>query len=200
MNGPNSPAQSPLARLLAGNARFAAGAPVHPHQSADRRAGLTAEQAPCALVLSCSDSRVPPEVVFDQGLGDLFTVRTAGHVVDDTVAATLAFGIGVLKVPLLVVLGHEQCGAVTAALESEARASGPLAPLLARIRPALGELPAGAADDNLLEAAVRANVRHVAGEVRVMAASLMDTPPPVAGAYYHLQSGRIEIIDDGESG
>ena len=190
----NSP--PPLTRLLHGNARFAAGKPRYPRATADRLRELTGGQNPFALVLSCSDSRVPPEIIFDQGLGDIFTVRTAGHVLDDAVTATLAFGIAVLRAPLVVVLGHEQCGAVTAALQSEGEADGPLAPLLEAIRPALAGPPRAASDADGLEAAVKANVGLVVSQVRALAASLVEEPgPDIVGAYYRLGDGRIELLD-----
>ncbi len=106
-----------LAELQAGNLRFTQGRSRHPHQDAGRRAELTGGQAPFAVVLACSDSRVPPEIVFDQGLGDLFVVRTAGEVVDDGVLGSIEYGVAALGAPLVVVLGHESCGAVRATLD-----------------------------------------------------------------------------------
>ncbi|MDX1664477.1 MAG: carbonic anhydrase [Candidatus Promineifilaceae bacterium] len=200
MNSDNVSSSLPLDRLLAGNARFAEGRPQHPQQSPARREGLMKGQTPFALILSCSDSRVPPAIVFDQGLGDLFTVRTAGHVLDDAVNATLAFGIGVLQVPLVVVLGHEQCGAVAAALQADVDAGDPLAPLLARIRPALADLRPHDAAAAHFEAAVKANVHLVLGQVRALAASLREVPPRVIGAYYRLEDGRVEILEENEQG
>lgn len=99
-------------RMLAGNRRFSQGDAEHPWQDKETRESLIDAQHPDAAVLSCSDSRVPPEIVFDQGLGDMFTIRTAGEVLDDAVVASLEFAVEALKVSLLVVLGHEHCGAV----------------------------------------------------------------------------------------
>ena len=101
--------------LLAGNARFAAGKPLHPNQSVNRREELRIGQSPRAAVFTCGDSRVPVELLFDVGLGDIFTIRTAGEVVDAAVLASLEFAVEALDVEVLVVLGHESCGAVKAA-------------------------------------------------------------------------------------
>lgn len=103
-------------QLLAGNRRFLEGRPAHPGQDADRRAEVAAGQRPRAVVFGCSDSRVAAELIFDQGLGDLFVVRTAGHTVDVSVLGSLEFGVGALDIPLVVVLGHDSCGAVAATL------------------------------------------------------------------------------------
>jgi carbonic anhydrase len=102
--------------LKEGNERFAAGAAQHPDQSVEHRASLASGQQPFAAVLSCSDSRAPAELIFDQGLGDLFVIRTAGQVLDAAVLGSLEFGVGVLHVPLIVVLGHRSCGAIKATL------------------------------------------------------------------------------------
>ncbi len=101
--------------LTAGNARFMADERAHPHQDVHFRHRLAAKQTPFAIFFGCADSRVAAEIIFDQGLGDLFVVRTAGHVVDPSVLGSLEFGVGVLDCPLIVVLGHDSCGAVQAA-------------------------------------------------------------------------------------
>ncbi|KAA8818616.1 carbonic anhydrase [Bifidobacterium vespertilionis] len=114
-------ANATWSRLLAGNRRFAEGKPEHPWQDATTRETLIDRQNPDAAVLACSDSRVPPEIVFDAGLGDLFTVRTAGQIIDDAVLASLEYAVAKLHVSLLVILGHEGCGAIdTAAAELDA--------------------------------------------------------------------------------
>ena len=118
---PGQDARSPgqvWAALTAGNERFVSGEPEHPHQDADRRAQLAQGQAPIAALFGCSDSRLAAEIIFDAGLGDLFVVRNAGQVVGDTVLGTLEYAVDVLHVPLIVVLGHDSCGAVAAAIAS----------------------------------------------------------------------------------
>lgn len=110
-----TPAQAWLA-LKEGNERFVAGRPQHPSQSIEHRAGLAVSQQPAAVVFGCADSRVAAEIIFDQGLGDMFVVRTAGHVIDSAVLGSLEYAVSVLDVPLVVVLGHDSCGAVGATL------------------------------------------------------------------------------------
>lgn len=102
--------------LKEGNERFVAGRPEHPSQSIEHRASLAAEQRPIAVVFGCADSRVAAEIIFDQGLGDMFVVRTAGHVIDSAVLGSIEYAVTVLGVPLVVVLGHDSCGAVKASI------------------------------------------------------------------------------------
>ncbi|MGC5049742.1 carbonic anhydrase [Micrococcus porci] len=104
--------------LQEGNRRFVAGTPGHPNQDSERRHGLTEGQAPIAVIFGCADSRLAAEIIFDVGLGDVFVVRTAGHVVDDAVLGSLEYAVDALDVPLIIVLGHDSCGAVTATVES----------------------------------------------------------------------------------
>jgi carbonic anhydrase len=108
-----------LRELKKGNARYAENRPTHPRRGAKQRRELSTAQRPFAAILTCSDSRVVPEILFDQGLGDLFVVRNGGNVVDDTVLGTLEYGAAHLKTPLIVVLGHTRCGAVTAAVRGD---------------------------------------------------------------------------------
>ena len=110
-----SPAQAWQA-LKEGNERFVAGRPEHPSQSIEHRASLAAEQRPIAVVFGCADSRVAAEIIFDQGLGDMFVVRTAGHVIDSAVLGSIEYAVTVLGVPLVIVLGHDSCGAVKASI------------------------------------------------------------------------------------
>src|SRR5262245_3568774 len=112
---PTSPDEA-LAELLAGNERFVTGARIHPHQDAERRAEIAGAQRPFAVVFGCSDSRLSAEIIFDRGLGDLFVVRTAGHIVGGEVMASLEYGVAVLGATLVDVLGHESLGAVAATL------------------------------------------------------------------------------------
>src|SRR3954447_1208565 len=104
--------------MLRGNARFVAGEPRHPRQDVERRSELAGAQNPRAALFGCSDSRLAAEIIFDKGLGDLFVVRNAGQVISDSVIGSLEYAVAVLGVPLIVVLGHDECGAVAAAIES----------------------------------------------------------------------------------
>jgi carbonic anhydrase len=127
--------------MLAGNQRFVAGTPEHPRQDVERREELAAGQAPIAALFGCSDSRLAAEIIFDKGIGDLFVIRNAGQVISESVVGSIEYAVAVLKVPLLVVLGHDQCGAVRAAIDSVAPDATPLPPhinsLVSRIVPAV---------------------------------------------------------------
>src|SRR6185436_20857791 len=107
-----------LQELLAGNERFVTGARIHPHQDAERRAAVAGSQRPFAVVFGCSDSRLAAEIIFDRGLGDLFVVRTAGHIIGPEVLGTIEYAVGVLGTPLIAVLGHDSCGAIAATLDA----------------------------------------------------------------------------------
>ncbi|QNP72290.1 carbonic anhydrase [Streptomyces roseirectus] len=137
--GPPATAAEALAELLAGNRRYAAGRPSHPHEDRRLRHALAGGQHPYAVVLGCVDSRVPPELIFDQGLGDVLCLRTAGQVLDEAVLASVQYGVAELRIPLVLVLGHERCGAVAATLDhlrSGADAPGHLELLVEEIAPA----------------------------------------------------------------
>ncbi len=112
-----TPAQA-WAEMQAGNARFVAGTPKHPHQDALRRVEVSASQYPHAMMFGCSDSRLAAEIIFDEGLGDLFVIRNAGQVISESVVGSLEYGVAALGIPLIVVLGHDTCGAVAAAIAS----------------------------------------------------------------------------------
>src|SRR6201991_1208177 len=113
---PNTSPVTAWKALKEGNERFVAGEPEHPSQGVEHRASLTAAQKPTAVVFGCGDSRVAAELIFDQGLGDMFVVRTAGHVIDSAVLGSLEFAVGALGVSVIVILGHDSCGAVKATL------------------------------------------------------------------------------------
>jgi carbonic anhydrase len=126
--------------MLAGNHRFVTGAPAHPNQNVETRHELVASQNPVATLFGCSDSRLAAEIIFDQGLGDLFVVRNVGQVISDSVIGSLEYAVEILKVPLIVVLAHDACGAVRAAIDGTAIDAAPLPPqiwkLIAPIIPA----------------------------------------------------------------
>lgn len=118
MTDPVLNAADALAELLAGNQRFVDGQRAHPNQDAHRRAQVALGQKPFALIFGCSDSRVAAEIIFDRGLGDLFVVRTAGHIIDNGVLGSIEFGVDLLEIPLVVVLGHDGCGAIQATMQA----------------------------------------------------------------------------------
>jgi carbonic anhydrase len=189
-----------LARLKSGNARFVTNASEALPISAPRRTQLAQGQSPFASVLSCADSRVPPEVIFHTGLGDLFVVRAAGHVSDRSVLASLEYGVEHLHTPLLVVMGHESCGAVKAAVETPSSTSlGPnLDYLLKSIRPAVART-AGQPADIRLRAAILANVEETINqliETSSILKHLAETQQlTLVGAYYELASGKVHFSE-----
>jgi carbonic anhydrase len=187
-----------LERLKDGNERFVSDVTADLHIDAARRAELVAGQAPYALILSCADSRVPPEIVFNTGLGELFVVRSAGEVLDRSVLASLEYGAEHLKSPLLVVMGHEFCGAVKAAKERKPGVSvGPnLDFLLKQIQPAVARADKALFDEPL-RAAVLANVELIVSELQVQSPILHTLVErgrlQIVGAFYELSTGRVSF-------
>jgi carbonic anhydrase len=189
-----------IERLKAGAARFTAGGVHHPDQDKTYRATLAAGQHPFACVLSCVDSRVPPEIVFDQGLGDLFVARSAGQVLDRAVIGSVQYGVAELKVPLVVVLGHEKCGAVKATLEAVEKNSPAMGndidALVAAIRPAVAQAEEENGADKL-DAAVRHNVLNIVADLAtmpVLGAAVTAGSLKIVGARYDLDTGAVEFL------
>ncbi|WP_309055413.1 carbonic anhydrase [Streptomyces sp.] len=178
-----------LAELRAGNARFAALRQRHPHEDAGRRSAVAVAQHPFAVVLGCVDSRVAPELVFDQGLGDLLSIRTAGQALDEAVLGSVQFGVEELGVGLVVVLGHERCGAATAAVEY-VRTGVPVAGHLARVVEELA--PAARAARGLpgdwVENTVRCHVDRVRDR---LAGDAAFSGAGIVGARFDLETGRV---------
>jgi len=189
-----------LARLKAGNLRFVAGKTRHAHESADWRKHLVGEQRPIATVLGCSDSRVPPELVFDQGFGDLFVIRVAGNVVAREVVGSVMYAALHLRTPLFIVLGHASCGAVTAALQTRLKgAEEPesIAILLKLIDPAFRRidttLPFAAAVAAGIEANVRLSVEQL-GDLPGAKAAIKEARITLVGGIYDLQTGAVNFL------
>src|SRR5207248_2205063 len=225
---PDQPIVSPaeaIPRLKEGNGRYTGGNQQHPHESiedrryiatnsyenagmtflgmtaaqaAGRRAELTKSQHPFAIIVSCSDSRVPPELVFDQGLGDLFVLRVAGNVIDDHSLGSIEYAVNHLAIRLIVVLGHQRCGAVKAAKETIAakgNAAAHIQSLVEAIRPAVE-----ATINGDLEATVEANVKDV---VKALSSSMPVLKPKVdsgelqvIGGDYSLDTGAVAFLDE----
>jgi carbonic anhydrase len=191
-------AKEGLALLVEGNRRWQGLRPEHPHEGAEIRSSLVAAQHPFATILSCVDSRVPPELVFDQGLGDLFTVRTAGQVLDEAVLGSIAFGAGELGIPLVVVLGHQSCGAVGAtvdAVDAGEEAPGHIQALVEAISPAVP--PAGPDRTTRVAAAVDQNIRNIVAALRADAdlhEAVEHGAVTVVGARYDLDSGAVTLL------
>jgi carbonic anhydrase len=203
MSGPTTtctPAEA-LQRLRAGNARFVRGEAVFPTVQARVLTELKKGQQPFATILSCSDSRVPPELVFDAGLGDLFVIRVAGNVLGPSVSGTLEYAAAHLHTPLFVVMGHENCGAVTAAIDTRVRAAQlekRISVLLENILPALDDIDLDAPAEARLHAAVEANVRRTMRTLQESPegrAASSSGEVMLVGAIYDLDSGRVTFLE-----
>ena len=195
---PTVSAERGLQMLIDGNKRFVAGNLTSLGNLAQDRDQLTAGQSPFAVVLCCSDSRVPPEIVFDQTLGQIFVVRTAGQVIDEAARSSIVYGVDYLKAPLLVVLGHSGCGAVDAAI---AALMGNAIPGYAyRFVEAIGPAARSVLNEpgDQLDNAVRANIEMGVDQLRtaepVLAAAVGSGSLTVAGGYYDLASGEVSIL------
>ena len=194
-------ADEALARLQAGNLRFVRGEASFPTGQKEILAELALGQQPYATILGCSDSRVPPELVFDAGFGELFVIRVAGNVLGPSILGTLQYSALHLKTPLFVVLGHEGCGAVKAAIASRfdgSQQAGRIEILLEQIIPALDGLDPQAPPAELLSAGVEANVRRVVRELLETPeakARMADSGMRLVGAVYELETGRVRFLD-----
>jgi len=188
-----------LAMLQAGNERFHGFHAVHPDQSPERLKELLDGQHPWAVVISCSDSRVVPELVFDQGLGDLFTVRTAGNVVGEYELASVEYAVEHLGAPLVIVMGHTQCGAINAFLhEGDQPCHGHMKQLVAYLKAEEEEREA-AANGLTLDEATRANIAHGVHVVERLFHEIEAGGHPlnakVVGALYHIENGQVEWVE-----
>jgi carbonic anhydrase len=202
MSSPTSPsytADEALARLIDGNDRFVRGEARFPTVQKEILAALAKGQRPYATIVGCSDSRVPPELIFDAGFGELFIIRVAGNVISPEVMGTLQYAGVHLRTPLFVVLGHEGCGAVKAALAAKAgaRERSHIALLLDNILPGLRDLPPELAPDEKARAAVEANVRwsmHQLRETPEVKARMVEGTMKLVGAIYELDSGHVQFL------
>ena len=189
------PRSRPIRRceiLVAGNQAFVAAGGSCARQSPARRAEVSTAQHPVAVVVGCADSRVPPEAIFGQGIGNLFVIRVAGNVVDDTVLGSIEYAVDHLGATLVVVLGHERCGAVEAAV-SAAPAPAHVDAVVRRIRAALAGKKAPL--DEAVRINVAASVRDIAGSTPVLAPAVQKGRVKVVGARYDLDSGAVELLD-----
>jgi carbonic anhydrase len=199
------PASEAQERLRAGNRRFVANIRSHDSVAEARRAEVAAAQQPFAIILGCSDSRVPAEIVFDQGLGDLFVIRVAGNIVAPSQIGSVEFAAGQYGTRLVVVLGHTQCGAILATIDHllrpTANPSKNLHSIVARVKPAVEPLLAvhPAHSEALVREAVRANVRasvfHLRRGSDVLEQLIATNGLVIAGAEYSLETGIVEFLD-----
>ncbi len=192
--------EDPLSKLIDGNKRFVSSAPVKKDVGDKRRQELTKGQYPFATVLSCSDSRVPPELVFDQGLGDIFIIRVAGNVVEPTTLGSIEYGVEHLHTPLLVILGHESCGAVKATLETTGKPEGNIGAILKKIMPAVNTAKKSKKDKaETLQIAIQENIRNTYKDIlknsKIVSELVHEGKLKVIGAEYYLSTGKVEAID-----
>ncbi|MGW0469280.1 carbonic anhydrase [Streptomyces sp. NPDC003027] len=185
--------------LMSGNERFVSGSSEHPNQDAARRTETAPSQKPFAVLFGCSDSRLAAEIIFDRGLGDLFVVRTAGHVAGTEVLGSLEFGVAVLNAPLVVVLGHDSCGAVAAAcsaLENGQTPGGFVRDVVERVTPSV--LAARAAGRESAEEILAAHIEHTVDLLlersRVLADAVAAGRLGVVGLSYRLTDGSAQLV------
>ena len=190
-------ADDALRRLSSGDKRFVAGNSEEPHGAAlvERRHTLAKDQKPFAVIVSCSDSRVPPELVFDVTLGDLFVVRTAGEVVDAFALGSIEYAIEHLGTRLIVVMGHQRCGAVSAAV-SRATETGNIPDVLKAISPAVEETKGQSGDsiDNAVRANARDIARHLQNASPIITPLVQTGELKIVAAYYSLDTGKVELL------
>ncbi|HSF76315.1 MAG TPA: carbonic anhydrase [Microcoleus sp.] len=184
-----------LKKLMEGNQRYIEQKRTFPDQARSRVVEVAQGQHPFATILACSDSRVAPEIIFDQGLGDLFDIRVAGNFLDDVVLGNIEYATLELGVPLLVILGHERCGAVKAALDGKA-VPGHISTLVAAIKPAVDSTKGQTGDawDNAVRANVKMNVNKLQSSSPILAEAVKAGKLKVVGGRYDLDSGKVEII------
>jgi carbonic anhydrase len=194
---PATPAAA-FAELLAGNQRFVTGNRIHPHQDVEHRSALAAEQRPFAVLFGCSDSRLAAEIIFDRGLGDLFVVRTAGQVVGAEVLASIDYGVSVLGAPLVVVLGHDSCGAIKAAHAAMAgeRPAEHLRPIVDRVTPSLRQAYSRQITDldRIADLHVERTIDLIAGAGTAVGEAVAAGRCAVVGMSYHLADGRVTTL------
>jgi carbonic anhydrase len=196
--------------MTRGNEHFVTGAPAHPRQDVDRRAELVAAQRPMSALFGCSDSRLAAEIIFDKGLGDLFVVRNAGQIISDSVVGSLEYAVSVLEVPLIVVLGHDNCGAVNGAINMLGPDAAPLPPhiesLVSRIVPAIRRVagkaglfaPDGSLDPQAVDALEvgREHLRDTIAELmessELITQAIAEGNLAIVGANYRLGQGRVQ--------
>ncbi len=184
-----------LRRLIEGNKRYISSNLKHPGRSSERRFELKHGQHPFAIILGCSDSRVPPEVLFDQGLGDLYVVRVAGNVVGKMIVASIEYAVLHLNVSLIMVMGHSQCGAVKATCDNE-KLEGSLPSLTSALSPAFNS--AKDMPGNLIENVAIANIRNVVkelGQTGVNFSEMIESGKlTIVPAYYNIGTGKVDLL------
>lgn len=195
---PNANPISAWKSLREGNERFVSGTQVHPSQGVAHRAQLVNAQHPTAVLFGCGDSRVAAEIIFDQGLGDMFVVRTAGHVLDDSVLGSIEYGVQILNVPLIIVLGHDGCGAVKAALDAVDHGNIPdgfIRSVVERVTPSIlkGRQEGLTTVDDLETRHVVETGSLIMQRSRIIADRVAAGTCAIAGVTYKLSDGRVQL-------
>jgi carbonic anhydrase len=193
----NLSAQAALNKLIEGNERYIADHLEHPHEDAQRRVELSRTQHPFAVVLGCADSRVIPELIFDQGIGDIFTIRIAGGVPGDGVIASIEYAIEQFGTQLVVVVGHERCGAVTAAIKHEA-VNGKGSSLMRFIEPAVQSILTQPGDllTNAIQAHAKRTVDILLRQEPILRNHYENGSLAILPAYYHLATGKVDFLSE----
>ena len=191
---PPSP-DAALKRLMDGNQRFLKQKSKHPDQSKARMKEVAQAQHPFATVLSCADSRVAPEILFDEGIGDLFDIRVAGNIVIPEVLGSIEYAVAILGTPVLMVLGHERCGAVTAAVQGE-RLPGHIGSFVKAIKPAISRTKGQSGDpvDNAVVANVQYQIEKLKRSSTILSERSQDGKLKIVGGRYDLDSGEVTLI------
>jgi carbonic anhydrase len=184
-----------LARLTEGNRRFVSGAPTHPRRTPDRRTEVAAGQHPFAVIVTCADSRLSPEIIFDEGIGDLFVIRNAGNLLDDHVLGSIEYAVEHLHTPLVIVLGHTKCGAVSAAVAG-GEAPGHVKSIVQSLEPAvaMAKKKPGDTVDNAVRIAARLSAAAVAQAEPILGESVKAGHLKVVAARYDISTGQVEFL------
>ena len=191
----NLTAEQALKKLMDGNLRYTQQKRTFPDQSPARVVELAKGQHPFVIVLGCADSRVSPELLFDQGLGNIFDIRVAGNIVDDAVIGSIEYAVLELKTPLIFVLGHERCGAVTAAVNGKA-VPGKISTLVAAIKPAVDQVKNQPGDklDNAVRANIKMSMEQLKSTSSILSEAMKTGKLKIVGGRYDLDTGKVEMI------
>lgn len=189
-----------LQKLMDGNKRFVSGSLTQKDLSAKKREELAKGQKPFATVLTCSDSRVPPELLFDQGLGDVFVVRVAGNVVDPIALGSIEYAAEHLGSPLVLILGHSKCGAVKATLDEKGKPEGNIGEIEKKIMPAVDTArKKGGTQDEILETAIKGNVKNVYADImknsKIIPHLVEEGKLTIVAGEYDITTGKVEMIE-----
>ena len=193
------PDASPIDQLLNGNERFAGHHPIHPHESRKRMEEISSGQHPIAAIVCCSDSRVPPEIIFDQGLGDLFVIRTAGNLMGGLEIGSLEYAVEHLGVKQVLVMGHKECGALKAFTEGQ-KVPGHIKDIVDSLKMEKEIRAISPGDKNLLDDCIRANVLHgihqLQSQSSIIAEKIKSKELQVFGALYDLEKGVVQLVQE----